>query len=28
VATDGELNSMETPLEFRIRPRSLRVIVP
>ena len=28
VATDGELSSMETPLEFRIRPRSLRVIVP
>jgi len=28
VATDGELNSMETPLEFRIRPRSLKVIVP
>ena len=28
VATDGELESMETPLEFRIRPRSLRVMVP
>ena len=28
VATDGELDSMETPLEFRIRPRSLRVMVP
>lgn len=28
VATDGELDSMDTPLEFRIRPRALRVIVP
>jgi diacylglycerol kinase family enzyme len=28
VATDGEVNWMETPLEFRIRPRSLNVIVP
>lgn len=28
VATDGELTSMETPLEFRIRPRALQVIVP
>jgi diacylglycerol kinase family enzyme len=28
VATDGELNAMDTPLEFRIRPRSLQVIVP
>jgi len=28
VATDGELDSMDTPLEFRIRPRSLKVIVP
>ena len=28
VAIDGELSSMATPLEFRIRPRSLRVIVP
>jgi len=28
VATDGELSSMETPLEFRIVPRALRVIVP
>jgi diacylglycerol kinase family enzyme len=28
VATDGELNAMDTPLDFRIRPRSLQVIVP
>lgn len=28
VATDGELHAMDTPLEFRIRPRSLEVIVP
>ncbi len=28
VATDGELRSLETPLEFRIRPRALHVIVP
>jgi diacylglycerol kinase family enzyme len=28
VATDGELSAMDTPLEFRIRPRSLEVIVP
>ena len=28
VATDGEVNAMDTPLEFRIRPRSLQVIVP
>ena len=28
VATDGELNAFDTPLEFRIRPRSLQVIVP
>jgi diacylglycerol kinase family enzyme len=28
VATDGELNAMDMPLEFRIRPRSLQVIVP
>ena len=28
VATDGELRMMETPLEFRIRPRALQVIVP
>lgn len=28
VATDGELTAMDTPLEFRIGPRSLEVIVP
>jgi diacylglycerol kinase family enzyme len=28
VATDGEINAMDTPLEFRIRPRTLQVIVP
>ena len=28
VATDGELNLLETPLEFRLRPRALEVIVP
>ena len=28
VATDGELHAFDTPLEFRIRPRSLQVIVP
>ncbi|HUQ26910.1 MAG TPA: diacylglycerol kinase family protein [Burkholderiales bacterium] len=28
VATDGEVNEMDTPLEFRIRPRALNVIVP
>ena len=28
VATDGEISSMETPLEFRIVPRSLQVVVP
>lgn len=28
VATDGELNIMETPLEFRIVPRALSVLVP
>ena len=28
VAVDGELRLMETPLEFRSRPRSLRVLVP
>jgi diacylglycerol kinase family enzyme len=28
VATDGEVNAMQTPLEYRIRPRALRVIVP
>jgi len=28
VATDGELSAFDTPLEFRIRPRALQVIVP
>jgi diacylglycerol kinase family enzyme len=28
VALDGEVNVMETPLEFKIRPRSLQVMVP
>ena len=28
VATDGEVAVMDTPLEYRIRPRALRVIVP
>jgi diacylglycerol kinase family enzyme len=28
VATDGEVRAMDTPLEFRIRPRSLTVVVP
>ncbi len=28
VAIDGEVQVMETPLEFRIRPRSLHVMVP
>lgn len=28
VATDGEVNAMDTPLEFRITPRALRVLVP
>lgn len=28
VSTDGEVTVMDTPLEYRIRPRSLRVIVP
>jgi diacylglycerol kinase family enzyme len=28
VATDGELHAFDTPLEFRIRPRTLQVIVP
>jgi diacylglycerol kinase family enzyme len=28
VATDGEISLMHTPLEFRIRPRALHVIVP
>lgn len=28
VATDGEVNVMRTPLEYKIRPRGLRVVVP
>ena len=28
VATDGEVRVLETPLEFRIRPREIEVIVP
>ena len=28
VATDGEVNPMDTPLEFRIRRRALEVLVP
>ncbi len=28
VATDGEVNRMDTPLHFRSRPRALRVMVP
>ena len=28
VANDGEVNPMETPLHYRIRPRALRVMVP
>ena len=28
VATDGEVQGMKSPLHYRIRPRSLRVIVP
>ena len=28
VATDGEVNLMETPLKYRLRARALRVIVP
>ncbi|MDB5946306.1 MAG: diacylglycerol kinase family lipid kinase [Ramlibacter sp.] len=28
VATDGEVNLMETPLQYRVLPASLRVIVP
>jgi diacylglycerol kinase family enzyme len=28
VATDGEVTVMPTPLEYRIRPKALRVIVP
>jgi diacylglycerol kinase family enzyme len=28
VATDGEVQAMELPLDYRIRPRALRVVVP
>jgi diacylglycerol kinase family enzyme len=28
VALDGEVVRMETPLEYRIRPGALRVLVP
>ena len=28
VATDGELAMLDTPLEYRIRPKALRVVVP
>ncbi len=28
VSTDGEVNWMETPLHYRIRPRALRVVLP
>lgn len=28
VATDGEVNTFETPLHYRTRPRALRVLVP
>ncbi|HKX37397.1 MAG TPA: sphingosine kinase, partial [Burkholderiales bacterium] len=28
VALDGEVHALETPLEFRILPRALQVIVP
>ncbi len=28
VATDGEVNWMDTPLQYRVRPRALRVLVP
>jgi diacylglycerol kinase family enzyme len=28
VATDGEVSLMDMPLEYRIRPRALEVIVP
>ncbi len=28
VATDGEVQAMELPLEYRIRPRALRVVMP
>ena len=28
VATDGEVSALDMPLEFRVRPRALKVIVP
>jgi diacylglycerol kinase family enzyme len=28
VSTDGEVSVMETPIEYRIRPKALRVVVP
>ena len=28
VATDGEVSMLETPLQYRVRPRSLRVVLP
>jgi diacylglycerol kinase family enzyme len=28
VATDGEINVMQAPLHYRIRPGALRVMVP
>jgi len=28
VALDGELEAMELPLDYRIRPRALRVVAP
>jgi diacylglycerol kinase family enzyme len=28
VATDGEVNVLDTPLEYTVRPRALRVLVP
>jgi hypothetical protein len=28
VAVDGEVDILQTPLEYRIRPRTLSVVVP
>jgi hypothetical protein len=28
VSTDGEVSDLDTPLEYRSRPRSLRVLAP
>jgi diacylglycerol kinase family enzyme len=28
VALDGEVTTMESPLEYKIHPRKLRVLVP